>query len=246
MSDDWDFYQCRVDDQPASIMVDLGIRPATPMPAYPDFVWLRVYLRTPTPEGLTTNAEANILHDIEDSLTAAFAKLGDAIYVARDTTGGFRAFACYATQGALCENAIRAMMEEYPEYRFDTGYRLDPDWSVYRDFLYPSPRLMQTISNRKVCDALVSNGDHLDVVREVDHWIYFLSAEKRAAFLENSRPLGFQLRAMHDPASTSDKYGVQLFRSDSPERIDEAVLQLYDMAQALGGEYDGWETQVQA
>lgn len=35
MSEEWDFYFCQVDDKPASIFVDLGIREQVPIAALP-------------------------------------------------------------------------------------------------------------------------------------------------------------------------------------------------------------------
>ena len=35
MSDDWDFYFCRVDNQPASIYLDLGIAAQAPLTEFP-------------------------------------------------------------------------------------------------------------------------------------------------------------------------------------------------------------------
>ena len=43
MSDAWDFYLCRVDNRPASIFVDLGIRKDVPVADLGDMAWLRVY-----------------------------------------------------------------------------------------------------------------------------------------------------------------------------------------------------------
>ncbi len=42
-------------------------------------------------------------------------------------------------------------------------------------------------------------------------------------------------------------YGVTLERTDRVDRdsIDELTLDLLDLAQELGGEYDGWETTVE-
>ena len=47
MSNDWDFYSCRVDDKPASIFVDLGIRRDVPLSGRPYMAFVRLFMRAP-------------------------------------------------------------------------------------------------------------------------------------------------------------------------------------------------------
>jgi hypothetical protein len=51
---------------------------------------------------------------------------------------------------------------------------------------------------------------------------------------------------MSEPAKAGDQYGVRLYRVDVPARdsIDDITAPLFQLAAELGGEYDGWETQV--
>ena len=39
--------------------------------------------------------------------------------------------------------------------------------------MYPSPEIMQIISNNAVIENLEKHGDSLEIARPVDHWIYF-------------------------------------------------------------------------
>ena len=52
MSEHWEFYFTKVDEQIASTFVDLGIREEVPIPGVSDLVWLRVHMRAPRPDGL--------------------------------------------------------------------------------------------------------------------------------------------------------------------------------------------------
>ena len=79
-------------------------------------------------------------------------------------------------------------------------------------------------SNRKIADILHDHGDDLSRVREIDHWAYFPSDEARAAFIANCKALGMTIA-----------------RNMAP---DDLTTRLIAFAQEVGGEYDGWETQI--
>jgi len=54
MSENWDFYGLQVDGQPASIFVDLGIVQSAPIPSHPAMGYLRLIMRQPREDGLSS------------------------------------------------------------------------------------------------------------------------------------------------------------------------------------------------
>src|SRR4030095_10293468 len=68
----------------------------------------------------------------------------------------------------------------------------------------------------------------------------------RSAFTERAAKLGFLLRSTSEPEKPGDRFGARLFRIDAPafDAIDDVTLPLFELATALGGDYDGWETMV--
>ena len=70
MSDEWDFYFARVNDAVSSIFVDLGIRDDVPIETRPWLLWVWVVLQAPKPDGLATNEEGRVLHEIGEALDA--------------------------------------------------------------------------------------------------------------------------------------------------------------------------------
>ena len=244
MSENWDFYFLRVDDKPASIFVDLGIASEAPIKALPFMAYVRVYMKHPRSDGLSSQVEFDALTSIEDAIEVSLLDGGGTIYVGRNTCDGVRDFYFYTAQAQGWDGRANALMKSFAAYEFTSGCRSDSEWATYFDFLYPSDADRQRIENRRVCDALRERGDVLTDEREIDHWAYFPSLSARSAFIEQASGLGFRLRLMHEPERPGDRYGVQLFRIDVPDDIDDVTLPLFQLATALGGEYDGWETQV--
>jgi hypothetical protein len=246
MSQDWDFYFQRVDDKPASIFVDLGIANEAPIKALPFMSYIRVYMRNPGPDGLSSQKEFDALKSIEDSIDRELTSDSQTIYVGRNTSDGTRDFYFYTAQPGDWEGRVNRLMQLFAPYEFDCGYRDDPEWKTYFEFLYPSDVDRERIKSRSVCDALKKHGDSLTQEREVDHWAYFPNPGARASFIEGVLRLGFRVRSMSEPEKAGDRYGVRICRTDlpAPDSIDDVTLPLFKLAVELGGDYDGWETQV--
>jgi uncharacterized protein (TIGR01619 family) len=247
MSDDWDFYPCHVDDKPASIFVDLGIRADVPIADLVYMTWLSLYLQRPRDDGLTTNDEYQNLIEIEDALSAAIGEADIQIaYVGRNTSDGSRDFYFYSSNGIATQSILSSAMVPFSEYEFESDSRHDPEWRTYLGFLYPSERSYQLILNDRVLTSLKNHGDNHLLKRDVDHWIYFDTAEGRDRFRNAVSELGYKIVCQSDEGDEPRRFGVQVTHHTSVDynTINNAVLQLFDLSNEFNGVYDGWETPV--
>ena len=98
--------------------------------------------------------------------------------------------------------------------------------------------------NRLAVEALEENGDDLTTPREIDHFVYFEDFDGMTRFEKQADQLGFRVR--HHVETDDGRPGLQVYRIDIPsfERIDAITLPLYRAAREVGGEYDGWESEV--
>lgn len=241
MSDLWNFYALLVDDQPASIFVDLGIANDAPLTAFPNMAYLRVRMNSPRPDGLSSQEEYNTLIEIEERVEQAIKRSGQSLYVGRNTSSGNRDFYFY-TRDASIEYTLREIMENWPDYAFQTGERVDADWSTYWRFLYPSPEDFQRMGNRDVIDQLLKNGDHIDIPRKIDHLAIFTTPHGRDAFAQHLKNKGY---AISDTTDVDDnQFQIAFDKVDRPDQIDDVTIDLYRNAQQNGGEYDGWGCSV--
>ncbi|MCU0917170.1 MAG: DUF695 domain-containing protein [Planctomycetes bacterium] len=248
MSDAWDFYFTKVNGALASLLVDLGIRAQAPDHQRPWLLWAWVYFRQPRDDGLSSAEEAPRLCEIEDALTEWVRETTAAALVGRITTAGRREFYFYGPRPNGFDEAVASALKHFPEYSFDLGTKEDPAWLQYLDVLYPSPRSHWQIENRHLVEELEKEGDPLTAPRPVNHWAYFSAPEKRAEFVARVKAKGFAVidESEDEAPKTKYRYGVTLERTDRVDwkSIDEITLELFDLAQELGGEYDGWETTV--
>lgn len=244
MSYDWDFYFAQIEQQPASIMVDVGLREAAPDLRREHLYWVLVRLNEPSPEGMTTSLESIQMGYIEDLLTDQCSRAG-AQFVGRITTAGRREFYYYAAHNAPFTTAVHEAMRKFPAYQFELGDQDDPNWSHYRDFLYPDPEARQTIENRKVILRLQSAGDNLEQSRAIRHFINFRDMSSRAEFVALAQSLGYTTEQTLFP-DREQPFGLVLERIESaqPVDIDTTTLLLYRHAVEFEGDYDGWESPV--
>lgn len=249
MADTWDFYFSNVNGELASLFIDLGLAEVAPDRHRPWLLWAWVYMNLPREDGLSSAEEAPLLDDLEESLMEAVEESTGAELVGRITTSGRREFYFYGPSIEGFEDAIGRVMSDRPEYRFDTGLENDPEWNHYVRVLYPSPHDIQCIKNRRVIEVLQEHGDALDKPRTLSHWACFPSEAARQQFAAAAVGLGYRVVNQGEVEKTANgqRFGVTFERSDSVDwaSINEVTIELYELADSCGGDYDGWESPVQ-
>ncbi|MBS0470862.1 MAG: ribonuclease E inhibitor RraB [Proteobacteria bacterium] len=101
-------------------------------------------------------------------------------------------------------------------------------------------------ANHRVFEVLFEQGDALSTVREIDHFSYFPSLAGRARFVDRCVAAGLKLRSLYASEGALETYAVIVYHDDIPD--EETLAKLHGMltafAEAEGGRYDGWETQI--
>lgn len=240
MIDDWDFYFLHIDDEPASIFLNLGLAQDAPLESKPYMAYVRILMRQPRPDGLSSQEEYDALIDVEDVLTERLAARGD-IYAGRNTSGGNRDFYYYTADPDGFTETASAAVALHRQYEFEIGGRLDADWEVYRSFLYPSPVSLQSIFNRRVIKNLEAHGDKLSSSRVIDHVAYLPTASGTRSLRDFLTDAGFEVG---EPEIGNGALILSFKRQDRPDQIDKVVLPIVRRIQELGGEYDGWGCEV--
>lgn len=244
---DWDFYFREMDGDPASIFLDLALVAKAPMQSRPYGAIVRLFMREPRADGLSSSKEHDRLIELENHLVATLSKSARALYAGRITCGGWRDFWFYVADPKPWKQRVARALEKFSEYEYSAGAKLDRRWKTYLELLYPSDENMERIQNRRVCDALQEDGDALTQPRDIDHWAYFPDASSRSRFLRSVTRKGFQVRELFEESDGSERpFVAHLFRVDVPshDEIDAVTLPLSRAAQKVGGDYSGWETQL--
>lgn len=246
MSTQWNFYSCQINDNPASIYVDLALRAQAPLQNYPVLFRMRIELLAPSDAGLSSQEEFDDLMALEDLIVAAATKNGHMKYVGRCTTNGHREFFSYAHNDELDEADLEHAMAVFPAYQWDGELSDDPNWEAYQQFLLPNALELEQIKNRNLCNALAEHGDALTAVRPIYHWAYFDTNDAAQAFASHIANLGYQVLYVIAPDTETTQYCVKLSAMGVPsyENIDTITFPVFTVANECGGNYDGWETEI--
>ena len=243
MSDEWDFYRLRVDDEPASIFLDMGLARSAPLEGMDQAGYLRVRMLRPRDDGLSSQDEYDDLIALEEVVVAKTCGASPTVYVGRDTTQGNRDFFFYTSDADAFGRAVTSAMAMFGGYVFEIGLRPDPEWKVYFEFLYPSGASRQQMSDRRLLETLAKEGDRSDQPRQIDHCAYFPEPAGCGAFAEHARTLGFMIEA-GSPRWVEQLMQLKFSRADRPDEMPDVTYDLYNEVSKYGGEYDGWGCEV--
>jgi uncharacterized protein (TIGR01619 family) len=248
-NEDWDFYFTNVDHKLSSIAVDLGLASIAPIPDQKNVCWVSIKMLDPREDRLSSNGESGILGDIEEQLAERMKTRHSATHAGRLTSDGSRDIYFYLGDSTLGDKTISDVMIGYPKYSVDYGTKEDEKWENYFDFLYPLPQQFQSIQNRRVIDNLEKGGDKLTKQRPVYHWIYFKTEQGKKQFWDRIKNDGFKIVTDdYDKSLGESPYRLHISRIDKVDQssVDEYVIHLWKLAGEFNGDYDGWETSIEA
>lgn len=238
----YNVYMVTMDGAPAAILVDLAAAGHVPLPSHPLRLQIRVPMLKPRADGLRDGAELEALGALEDRFCEALEAQCDAISVGHVIHGGATTIFFYAPESA------RAALEDLPSLMDDPGdydpewlVEEDPEWSLYREFLYPDPMSMQQILNRQLIETFVEGGDDLAAARPVDHRAYFPSIAKATDARRALAGAGFDVSEPEAP-DEAGRVALDFTRSDTLDdgRPDEFCQEIFELIDPFEGEYDGW------
>jgi regulator of RNase E activity RraB len=247
LSDAWDFYFARINDAPASIFIDLGIRAEVPLEKRPWLLWVWIQLKAPKPDGLATNEEAASLNPIGEALEAVISATCGAQLVARVTGAGRREFYFYATEPGELQSACATAMKAFEDYKSEFGSTFQPDWDQYL-MLFPSDNNLERMHNRRVLQELAQQGDVHEAPRKVEHWLHFADESTRTACRDTLTAIGFAVEdeSVSEEESEDLRYQLVVSRIDSVDShtINAITIELARLAREHEGAYQGWDCAV--
>lgn len=240
MAEDWNFYFAQVDGAVASVFVDLAHGAGAVDPTRPVVAWVSLKMRTPRADGLSSAEEAEMLYTIGDLLAVEASQHG-ALFVGRVTHSGLRDFFFYvpeARQAKLIQGLHRRV-DGFSTYAYDVGKREDPNWAIYREYLYPDAYGLRQINDNKVIIRLQEHGDDPANVRAVDFDFAMPDAAAGDALVAWASLRAFTVT---DRIVQAGGEVIYLQREQNLLSIRDDLNLLYEQAEAMGGALTGWGT----
>ena len=230
----WDFYMTLLDGLPATIRVDLSFL-TDPIPDGCTQLYVAFLpMEAEEGHGMGDEADRERLAPIEQALHHRLREAGG-VPVGRIRSGQRWQVTAYGPPGLAWE----AWLKELGPAGTEVAEQDDAHGGYLMSVLLPDPERRLWIFSRRAVDRLAHHGDQLHIPREVRHSVQF-PVDAPKAFLDTARELGF------DAVSTPT--GLRLSRFDLLEvdEIHPVVVELVMLAQEHGGEYGGWECDLEA
>lgn len=147
--DNWNHYQANINDEIASIYLEMNYLDTAPIQAYPKLAWYWIKLEYPREDGLSSKEEFYGLCAHEDALTLHLSNF-DVKYVGRITNRGRREFYFYLPDTTSINDVLRGFIGSAPKYLYQIGEQDDVKWNQYLNVLYPGPSGLAQIEARDV------------------------------------------------------------------------------------------------
>jgi conserved hypothetical protein len=244
---EWNVYRSWIDDDPAVFRLNLALDKVAPLEGFSYCVRITIELKNPDENGFSTNERPEI-YAIEDKILRPLQSDKD-ILVAVLTVRGEVTWYFYSQAPGLLQERLKATWDTSMGYTYQVECSEDKPWNFFLKGLYPNIYEKQTIYNREILSACQENEDQVEVLRPIEHWLYFDTEQDMLNAIEKAAALGFTVYSskkveVEEEAKDLEDLGYCLILSkeNTPVQIDGDTWDLIDIALDTHGGYDGWET----
>lgn len=240
----WDFYCCEVDERPAIISLDLNLADGARQPLMPYMVYLSIKLTRTSSEGFPLPSELSSLCRIEDQVLAFLLERTTSAFCGRVTTNGCRDFIFYTKNPSAAIVVLKTAMRQFENYTFETGWKEDPEWDCYFNFLFPNERELNNIFNQRRIEKMEKTGQQFAETSVVRHKAVFSSIEERDRFILHAIDEYFKIESVvAKPFGKKEKWEVVIFREEKMvlPKLNSITGDLLEVVKDCNGIYEGWE-----
>ena len=244
---EWNAYRSWIDDDPAVFRLNLALDEVAPIEGFSYCVRITIELKNPDENGFSTN-ERPAIYAIEDQILRPLQSDKD-ILVAVLTARGEVTWYFYSQAPEALQERLSATWDSSMGYTYQVECSEDKPWNFFLKGLYPNIYEKQTIYNREILFACQENDDQVEVLRPIEHWLYFDTEQDMLSAIEKAAALGFTVYSSEKVVPEEGKevqedlgYCLILSKENTPIDIDGDTWDLIDIALDTHGGYDGWET----
>lgn len=183
------------------------------------------------------------LDALKSEITASLEKSHSADFVATRELDGWSELYYYASSERKFTTTINEIMSKY-QFTYECGSHKDSNFKVYLETLYPDELEFHQIESRHIIETLESEGDDLEVAREVEHYAFFQTEANMQRFVESVKELGFHLKELVKQSDSDYSYGAILLKNHSVtlETVQNEISDLLEKIILEHGYYEGWST----
>jgi uncharacterized protein (TIGR01619 family) len=179
--------------------------------------------------------------ETKESLIIAVEYEGNALYVGSMVKDGWSEFYFYSNTSKELNSLIPSILKN-SGYTYESNIVKDKKWNFYETQLFPTELEQHNIQTAKVIFLLEEEGDNLSAIREVEHYVSFLTPTQKNRFINTLDIEGFSFK--DEISSEEFEHGIALVKEHAVtyEEVSSEVAKLFEAIKAENGFYEGWST----
>jgi len=239
-----EYYITTDDESAVKTELEMDYLETAPQAERPWLLWAFLKMNDVDEQGFPTQDELEKISGVVETLKKRLNEELDAISVGQKLEDGWLELYFYAPSAKKFQSIVAEVLES--KFVVDTGSTRDAKWEHYLYTLYPSALMLQQVQSRHIMQELVEAGDVLETVREVEHYLGFLTESQAKRVGEELYLHGFSEKEIS--YNSSEEYGNTLVVTQEHaienELLEELAFLLITTAEKEHGIYAGWSTGV--
>jgi hypothetical protein len=162
-------------------------------------------------------------------------------YVGGRVVDGWSELYFYADESKGLDKLVAKILAP-SNYRYESHTVRDSKWDFHHKNLTPNELELAHIQSDKIIYLLEEEGDELEKVRPVEHYVSFDTPTQKERFLEALDEEKFALKDEISSDEFENGIALQKEHAVTQEAVREAVEELFEMIKSENGYYEGWST----
>jgi len=242
---DWVNYLSERDLGLMSVHVDLGLNYVKPN--YKNLLIVGSKFEGCMTNGFPNDNGMNELYTFSDSLSQVVKR------VTKSKLVGVLTYQCYGFDvfyvkdtANLREEINRMISNNFKSSNSYITIKNDRKWNYYYENIFPTNAPNDFFVDHEYLTEMVAQGDDLKEERLVTHWLKFRKEKKMIKFVNDVKGLKFSVDSLYSGKDALYPFEVELSRKDkiNPKSINTLTNTLKVLAMKMGGQYEGWGTEV--
>lgn len=237
----------KIGAKPASVLVDMGLYPVAPLKLFPYLVVTGPHAKKCDGNGLPSSAEIDSLERVLGATTAMLSGATAKKLLGTLTYNCERVNYYYVQDTVAVRRAINRMYENHlADYSYSLKIKYDPQWEVYRNFLYPDSAAKVWMSTNSQLSILMAHDADVTQPRNVSYTFAFPSAVNCSKFIDSVKARNYTTGTMFRKQDMGLEYRIDIFRQNSlrMDSIHANRSELQTLATPLNGFFFGIRSEV--
>ncbi|MBC8236852.1 MAG: DUF695 domain-containing protein [Helicobacteraceae bacterium] len=179
--------------------------------------------------------------ETKESLIIAIEYEGKAHYLGMRIIDGWSEFYFCASSVKELNSMVTSILKN-TGYVYESNSIKDKKWNFYETQLSPSELELIHIQSEKIIFLLEEEGEDLNLSRDVEHYVSFITPTQKNRFLNTLDIKGFAFK--DDISDEEFANGVALVKNHAVTKdvVQTVVNELYEVIKENQGYYEGWST----